>query len=269
MVSSWKCEFCKTVNYNQEYIKLYAKNIDFSKTHNLLQVGMASYEGQDYQKALDIFEKILFENSACQDAWVYAALCTAYLADLSNLEKSAKKADSYLAKARELNPDSVLVSVGNSVTRNVLGKALLKAIKRSCEMAEKNYFAYESIDKSHAIKKRSQELEIAYLYATYALDNPPDDPEISGPIAVEILRSVDAGICPIHLKNKSENILNHIKTVNISYYEQLQLQLRSSKSKTGYSSFIGSSVKCLVIGIIVYIVLQTLIILFAIFDGFD
>jgi Tfp pilus assembly protein PilF len=86
--SRWKCSYCKAINYNEKYVDLHAKNIDFSKADNLLQVGMAAFEGEDYTKAREIFDKVLMEDSRSLDAWVYAAISIAHLSDLSAIDKS-------------------------------------------------------------------------------------------------------------------------------------------------------------------------------------
>ena len=236
LASQWKCEYCKTVNYNEEYVDLYAKNIDFSKAHNLLQVGIASYEGREYSKARDAFDKVLMEDSRSRDAWVYGALSIAFLSDLSNLDRSMSSVESYLKKAHETDGSDDIVAVGESVARNALGRTILRAIQRHRELAEKKYFAFESVDIAKARRGRDEELKPLFRYASHAFKNPPDDASVIGPISVEVLLAARNGGCPGPLRDAASSALDRIKAKNPSYHESLAAVLKPAKKKGGCGS---------------------------------
>lgn len=233
LASQWECGYCRTINYNEEYVDLYAKNIDFSKTHNLLQVGIAAYEGREYAKARDSFEKVLMEDSRNWDAWVYGALAIAHLSDLSNLDKSMSSVESYLKKAREGDGEAEILDVGESVARNALGRTLLRAISRHRELSEKKYFAFESVDRAKAIRDRNEELQPLFRYAAHAFRNPPDDPSIVGPLAVEVLLAARNGSPPSGIENSASAALDSIKEKNPGYHHSLVAQLNPPKAPSG------------------------------------
>jgi tetratricopeptide (TPR) repeat protein len=233
LASQWKCTYCGTVTYNEEYVSLYAKNIDFSKAHHLLQVGIAAYEGREYAKAQDAFERVLMEDSRSRDAWVYGALAIAHLSDLSNLDKSMSGVESYLKKARDVGGAAEILEVGESVACNVLGRILFRAIRRHRELAEKKYFAFESVDRAKAQRNREDEMRPLFGYAEYVFENPPDDPSIMGPIAVEVLLASRAGGCPAPIKNSANAALEMIKNKNPGYYQSLASVLNPPKKSTG------------------------------------
>ncbi len=221
LASQSKCSYCGRVNFNEQFVGLYAQNIDFTKTHNLLEVGMAAFHGQDYAKARDAFERVLLEDSRSQEAWVYAAMSIANLTDLSNMDVCLGDVESYLKKAAEMGGRTEILEVGESVARNAIGRTVLRAIRRHREVADKKYFAYESVNRAKAVSDRDQELTFLYKYAECACQLVPDDPAVIGPVSVEVLLAARHGGCPAGLRDAATRALNDIKEKNGQLYQSL------------------------------------------------
>ena len=236
--SKWNCEYCKAINYNENYINTYAKNIDYSKAHNLLKLGIAACEGHDYEKAINNIDEVLVEDSDNRDAWVYGAISFAHLANLSNLEKSSHNVESYLKKAEESKGDIDILEVGKSVSGNVIGATFLKAINQRYEAAEKNYNAFESTDKNKAKSRRENELKSLCDLAELSLKTPPDDPSVIGPIAVKVLLASRHYNGNKNVVSSAKSILKNIKNKNLVYYKSLVKDLNGSGKVMAISSFL-------------------------------
>jgi tetratricopeptide (TPR) repeat protein len=231
---SWTCEYCKTVTYNEAFLRQRIASLDFSKSHNLLQVGLAAYNGGDYGKAIEILERVLTEDSENVDAWVYTALSTALLANISNYERSANKVESYLNKAATIAPESDVFVTGKNVCANVLGLLAVRMVDRQFEEGKKTWFCYESTDRTKADQKANEEYNIGLKYAEHAFLLNPDDSKISGRLAVLVLL-IDqrySGSNPYgSTVSKALSVLNDIKTKNPSLYAEYGAMIEPPKKQ--------------------------------------
>lgn len=260
LARSWVCAYCKTVNYNEAFLQQHIAKTDFSKTHNLLQVGLTAYEGGDYKKALDVLERLLLEDTSNVDAWVYSALATAFLADMSNYENSASKAGSFLKKAESMDSSADIVKVGRSVSANTLGKVAIRIVERQYEDAKKAWFSYESVDKDRAARQTNEELNQGLRYASHALSLGPDDLRIAGRIAVLTVLSdrLYKGINP-HKGSvtAAQTVLTRIQQVNPALYAEYAKELTPPKEKKGCA---GQAVALLVTGAIAAVSVVTILV---------
>ena len=232
-IATWECEFCKLVTVNERYAEYHVKDIDTSKSHSQLQVGLASFEGGDYEKSLGILEKSLMDDSRNIDAWVYSSLCIANLIDLSNISASIKKITSYFNSAREIDKDAEIIKSGETLSRNAIGKSLLRAIEKQASKAEKQYFAFESIDMSKATQRRDAELQELFQYAEQMFEMPSEIPTIIGPASVSVLLASKETMCPELLNNAAKAALEVIKTKHPDYYKQVTAPLHVTEKKSG------------------------------------
>tara|TARA_Y100001960_G_C14588427_1_gene784370 strand:+ start:79 stop:912 length:834 start_codon:yes stop_codon:yes gene_type:complete len=252
-IATWECEFCKLVTVNERYAEYHIKDIETSKSHSQLQVGLASFEAGDYKKALDILEKSLMDDSRNIDAWVYSSLCIANLIDLSNISASIKKITSYFNSAREIDEDAEIIKSGETLSRNAIGKNLLRAIEKQASKAEKQYFAFESIDKSQAIQRRNEELQKLFQYAEQMFEMPSEIPTVIGPASVAVLLAERKIHCHVSLSNAAKATLEVIKTTHPDYYKKVTAPLHVTEK----SGCLGS-VAVLFLGVLQwFVVLMT------------
>lgn len=225
LASQWNCGYCKKVNYNDQFVHHYARNINFSKAHNLFQVGITAYEGGEYTEARSAFERSLTEDSSSRDAWVYCALSIAQLSDLSNIDRSITSVNSCLNRAKSVEGDTEILEVGESVARNLLGHTVLRTMQRHRNIAEKKYFAFESVDRIKANRDRDAEMKLLFPHAAYAFANRPDDPAILGQIAIEVLLASRSSECTKELKKSANEAIEDIKKKNPRFHQTLINQL--------------------------------------------
>ena len=236
LARSWTCAYCKTVNFNEAFLQQHIATIDFAKTHNLLQVGLTAYQAGDYRKALDVLERVLMEDSSNVDAWVYTALATSFLADMSNYESSAQKVESYIGKAGNINPDSEIISTGRSVCANTLGRVALRMVERQYDHAQKTWFSYESVDPGKATRKTNEELNAGLRCAGHAFSLNPDDLKIAGRIALITVQSdrLYKGNNPHKaIVAKANAVLETVKQKNPALYSEYSSILSPPKQKSG------------------------------------
>jgi LSD1 subclass zinc finger protein len=244
LARSWTCAYCKTVNHNEGFLRQHIDKIDFTKAHNLLQVGLAAYGGGDYKKAAHVLERVLLEDATNIDAWVYSALATAYMADMSNYEDFAKKVDSYLRKAVGVDSASDVLAICKSVCANTLGKVALRIVERQYEDAKKAWFSYESTDKDRANRQTNAELEAGLRYADHALSLKPDDLKVIGRIAVLTILSdrLYKGNNPQKaIVAKARVVLSTVKEKNPSLYAEYAKDLDPPKQKSEKSGCAGQA----------------------------
>jgi hypothetical protein len=264
--ATWECEFCKLITVNEKYAEYHVKDIETSKCNSQLQVGLTYLEGGDYQKAYDIIEKSLMDDSRNVDAWVYSALCIANLTDLSIISGSIKKIRSCLNAARGIDKDAEIIKSGETLSRNIIGKNLLRAIEKQVTQADKNYFAFESIDMSKATQKRDAELQELFHYAEQMFEMPSEIPTIIGPASVLVLLASNQKMCSEVLKNSAKAALETIKTEHPDYYKKIAAPLNdltygNQNSKGG--SFLVKAVKVVVFSLLGITVLLIIIGIFS------
>lgn len=260
LANSWACPYCKLTNYNEGVIGQRIKDIDFSKAHSLLEVGITAYEAGDYDKALAVLETVLSQDSSSGDAWIYSALCVAYTANLTNFEKSIKQVHLHLRKAEMLGANGDLLTVSRSVCANALGETAIRAIERQLRDARKAYESYESTNTERAVAMANEELDTGIGYATQAFALQPDDPHISGQLATLSILS-----CRYYkraspygdLVEQAERVLSQIKETNAKLYGEFAAIIAPPKESA--KSGCATQMKCfMVVGIIVVIGWATL-----------
>ena len=253
--ASLTCRFCRLENFNEAYLERRIASIDFSKVHNLLEVGLTAFKAGEYEKARATLDKVLHEDSNNQDAWVYSAVCCAHLADLSNLDQSVSAVDTYLAKASEIGAETEVYRVGATIARNTIGATLLRSMTRSFEQGQKAYFAFSSTDSANAIRQRNRELEFCLRHALPVIRTPPNDPHLAGEAAVMTLNAIrqySGQSCPPRLDAMARGLLDSLKDTNPELHSRLTGQVaRSGGSKSAAS---GCAPFVAIIGVVAVVV---------------
>lgn len=240
--TTWLCDYCGKTNCSDSYIKKHTRVIDYTKTHNLLEVGLTSFEQGDFKKSLELLEEVLQEDSSNLDAWVYSGISAAKLLTLSNYDENIRIIQAFMGKAKQIDSGSETFQAGQSIITTLVGEVAIRGIVRHIEQAQKAYFAYESTDRNAAITKSNTELDRAIYYATQAMELNSDDINISGRIATLCISCCTEykGTCPHwQIKSRAENQLQALAKKNprlIKNITECLPQSQRGNEKTNHSN---------------------------------
>jgi membrane associated rhomboid family serine protease len=175
---SWTCGYCATVTVNERFLSAYIHRTDFTAAHHLLQAAMAAFDAEEYAKAFSGFDKVIATDSACVDAWAYGAVAAARLATAQNFEQQARTSDTWMKRAKRLDPAGDVVVVSDGVCRQALSQTAYRALERNLREGNSAYFAFESIDRKDALRRRTECFERAFGFAARIFDYQPADSSI-------------------------------------------------------------------------------------------
>ena len=232
--SSWKCEYCQTVNYNSFILEKRIKDIDFSKSSNLFQLGMSSYEAGDYKLAATQLEKVLIEDSGNSDAWMYLALSATKTADAANFSDSYNKVTVYLVRAAKSGASQETLDIAKNTCANTLAILSLRIIERHFNDARKAIEAFGSVDQKRGNQIMRKELSQLYTNAEQVLSLNPNEIKTTVRIASYVLRG-----CKLSGISNPKNsayvaamaVIDSIKESNPSMYNSIASDIGLPKVK--------------------------------------
>jgi hypothetical protein len=137
------CEYCGTLNVDEEFFKSIARDVESTTSDRLYQVGLAHYIAGDAVEA----EKSL---TACvtqsvpfpADAWIYLALCKVHQLKPSNFDKSLALTLQYIERASQSDVHSENVDVSKVLLGNEFLESAARATDYFFSTAKKKYIAY-------------------------------------------------------------------------------------------------------------------------------
>ncbi len=141
--ASWKCGFCKSVNYDENYVEAYFAKIDVAKLSSYMRLAKASYEAGNFEDAVAKFDKALTENAENAEAWAYKGLALAHAINLGNIDKIPSEVDQCFLQANSLTTDGDdFVEAAHAVARERVVSELVRSAVREVEQAQKSAFAF-------------------------------------------------------------------------------------------------------------------------------
>lgn len=147
---SFTCEFCGTKNVDEEYFKELARNSDLGKSNRFMQLGLNSFESDEFIDAEKHFESSIIENDKNPEVWIYLALCKANLIKASNFNKAIKGLNDAIYRASSIDDSSEIVTMGKIALANCLLTKIQIISDHYFETADKTFVAYGG-DKNAAI----------------------------------------------------------------------------------------------------------------------
>lgn len=232
LATHWTCAYCKATTYSQAYLQSQVSDVDLSKTSHLLEVGLVAYQAGEFDRARDLLQRSLAEDSGNADAWMYTALSIAAQADIATFYDSADKVRTYSARAQELSPTAPRVIAGRSVCANDLAAVGLRAAQRELRDAEKTWFSFSSSDPKEATRRTNREVESGLRFVSESLALRPDDIRVAGGLAstARSLAALYKGQVPAALMRQCESILEDVRRQNPSLHSVLVSESHSRKS---------------------------------------
>lgn len=229
--SSWICNYCKTVNVNEHFLSVYAKNTDFTKSAKILEIAMAAFEADDFLRAFGKFEEVTEEDPTNIDAWSYGAVCSARMATAQNIDELAKTTFVWLQRAASIDAHAEVYVVANGVCRDELAATALRAIQRHFREGNDAYYAFRSTDNDLALKKQLNCFDRAYHIATKIFEMPPENSSLLGRIAFEVLSNtarLPRGTALPECADHARGALEVVKLVNPDLAREIELSLSST-----------------------------------------
>ena len=147
---SFTCDFCGTKNVDEEYFKELARNSDLGKSNRFMQLGLNSFESDEFIDAEKHFESSVIENDKNPEVWIYLALCKANLIKASNFNKAIKGLNDAISRASSIDDSSEVVTLGKIALANCLVTKIQIISDHYFETADKTFVAYGG-DKNAAI----------------------------------------------------------------------------------------------------------------------
>jgi len=147
---SFSCEFCGTKNVDEEYFRELARNSDLGKSNRFMQLGLNSFESDEFIDAEKHFESSIIENDKNPEVWIYLALCKANLIKASNFNKNIKGVKDAIYRASSIDDSSEIVIFGKIALANCLVTKIQNISGHYFETADKTYVAHGG-DKNAAI----------------------------------------------------------------------------------------------------------------------
>jgi tetratricopeptide (TPR) repeat protein len=173
--SSWKCDFCGSVNYIDGYVEAYLNKIDLSKISSYMRLAKTAYESHNFEEAARKFDSALTEDSNNLEAWAYKGLALSHTINLSNLQMVASEVNECFKVAKSLDSgDDDFFLVANTVAHERVIKELLRSARREIEQGDKSEFAF-SHDLELAKRKASRRYANALIALGQCLDTPSEN----------------------------------------------------------------------------------------------
>jgi hypothetical protein len=147
---SFVCEFCGTKNVDEEYFKELARNSDLGKSNRFMQLGLNSFESDEFIDAEKHFESSIIEDDKNPEVWIYLALCKANLISASNFDKTIKSVKDAIYRASSIDDSSEIVTLGKIALANCLVTKIQNISGHYFDTADKTFVAYGG-DKNAAV----------------------------------------------------------------------------------------------------------------------
>ena len=140
--ASYKCEYCGSYNYDEEYIEQRFANLNTTKANEILGVAKVRFTSGRYEDAIELITESLKENNDCVEAWATLALCRIHTVSTTNFEKNKKSIEQCMLKIKGLDNEH-----SQEMFLEIHQKLLEKTLKLSEDWiykSKKAYSAYES-----------------------------------------------------------------------------------------------------------------------------
>lgn len=170
--ASWKCGFCKAVNYDEKYVEAYLAKIDIAKLSSYMRLAKTSYEAGNFEDAVAKFDNALTENAENAEAWAYKGLALAHTINLSNIDRIPSEVDQCFRQATSLMADGDdFVEAAHAVARERIVSELVRSTVREVEQAQKSAFAF-SHDSGEARRRAGERYGNAFKALGACLTTP-------------------------------------------------------------------------------------------------
>lgn len=149
----WKCEYCGTSNFNENYIESYLEKINHPRLSGLIDLAKTAFESGNFETAARYFDSAIQEDPSSFESWAYKAISIANTITLNNIHTVSAQVGQCLAKAYEYSSDdNAFVGVADSASKERIVTEFYRAALRKFEQAIKVEHGF-SHDKNLAISK--------------------------------------------------------------------------------------------------------------------
>lgn len=216
--ASWKCGFCKSVNYDEKYVEAYLAKIDVAKLSSYMRLAKVSYEAGNFEDAVVKFDAALTENAENAEAWAYKGLALAHAINLSNIDRIPPEVDQCFQQAIALVPNGDdFVEAAHAVARERIVSELVRSAVRELEQAQKSAFAF-SHDEGEARRRAGARYGNAFRALAACLESPSSN----------VRQMVD--VCCLTVAASQEPFAPSVPTVTqaaLDYVEEVRVRFPS------------------------------------------
>jgi hypothetical protein len=226
---SFSCEFCGTKNVDEEYFKEVARNSDLGKSNRFMQLGLNSFESDEFVDAEKHFESSIIENDKNPEVWIYLALCKSNLIKASNFNKIIKGIKDAINRAESIDDSSDIVTLGKIAISDCLIAKIKHISDHYFETADKTFFAYGG-DKNAATAAAGDlisALEKIQFLQSFTITADIEYTELLVSALVKSLSYEKKGVLSPELHSHIQNVLSSVLEIYDRNKEIVNLEINS------------------------------------------